>query len=168
MKSITHFIDKILEKILILLFGLMVSVVTWQVFTRFLLNSPSSFTEELSTYLLIWISLLGAVYALRKQAHLGIDIITSRLSGRSKKISTYIIHFFIILFSFFVLMWGGIRLVWMTLQLNQISASLQIKIGYIYFILPISGLLMIYYSIYFLINEKNNNFQSTISKDYLN
>jgi TRAP-type C4-dicarboxylate transport system permease small subunit len=168
MKSITHFIDKILERILILLFGLMVSVVTWQVFTRFLLNSPSSFTEELSTYLLIWISLLGAVYALRKQAHLGIDIITSRLSGRGKEISTYIIHFFIILFSLFVFMWGGIRLVWVTLQLNQISASLQIKIGYIYVILPISGLLMIYYSIYFLVNEKNKSFQTTISKNYLN
>jgi TRAP-type C4-dicarboxylate transport system permease small subunit len=65
-------------------------------------------------------------------------------------------------------MWGGIRLVWVTLQLNQISASLQIKIGYIYVILPISGLLMIYYSIYFLVNEKNNSFQTTISKNYLN
>lgn len=168
MNRLTVIIDNLLEKILIILFGLMVTVVTWQVFTRFLLNNPSSFTEELSTYLLIWISLLGAVYALRRQAHLGIDIITARLSGRAKDLSTYIIHFLIIVFSAFVLIWGGMRLVWVTLQLNQISASLEIKIGYIYTILPISGLLMIYYSIDFLLNEKSEKFQSPISKDYLN
>ena len=168
MKRLTAIIDNILEKILIVLFGLMVLVVTWQVFTRYLLNSPSSFTEELSTYFLIWISLLGAVYALRKQAHLGIDILTNRLSGSAKKLSHYIIHFAIIAFSLFVLIWGGVRLVWVTLQLNQISASLEIKIGYIYFVFPISGLLMIYYSIHFLLYEKSKKLRTSISEDNLN
>ena len=72
MKAFTQLIDSILEKILVVLFGIMILVITWQVFSRFVLNSPSSFTEELSTYILIWISLLGATYAFRKKSHIGI------------------------------------------------------------------------------------------------
>ena len=154
MKAFTQLIDSILEKILVVLFGIMILVITWQVFSRFVLNSPSSFTEELSTYILIWISLLGATYAFRKKSHIGIDILTNKLSEPFNKFSKYIIHFVNILFFSFVFVWGGLNLVMITLQLNQISASLQIKIGYIYFILPISGLLMIYYSIYFLLNDE--------------
>ncbi|RPG59593.1 MAG: TRAP transporter small permease [Flavobacteriales bacterium TMED235] len=154
MKALTQLIDSILEKILVVLFGIMILVITWQVFSRFVLNSPSSFTEELSTYILIWISLLGATYAFRKKSHIGIDILTNKLSEPFDKFSKYIIHFANILFFSFVFVWGGLHLVMITLQLNQISASLKIKIGYIYFILPISGLLMIYYSIYFLLNDE--------------
>ena len=154
MKAFTQLIDSILEKILVVLFGIMILVITWQVFSRFVLNSPSSFTEELSTYILIWISLLGATYAFRKKSHIGIDILTNKLSEPFDKFSKYIIHFVNILFFSFVFVWGGLNLVMITLQLNQISASLQIKIGYIYFILPMSGLLMIYYSIYFLLNDE--------------
>ena len=154
MKAFTQLIDSILEKILVVLFGIMILVITWQVFSRFVLNSPSSFTEELSTYILIWISLLGATYAFRKKSHIGIDILTNKLSEPFDKFSKYIIHFANILFFSFVFVWGGLNLVMITLQLNQISASLKIKIGYIYFILPISGLLMIYYSIYFLLNDE--------------
>ncbi len=159
MKIITQLIDILLEKILVILFGMMTLTVTWQVFSRFALNSPSSFTEELSTYILIWISLLGGVYAFRKKAHIGIDILTNKLSEPFDKFSHYFIHFANILFFSFVFVWGGLNLVMITLQLNQISASLKIKIGYIYFILPICGLLMIYYSIYFLLYNK------TILKD---
>ena len=154
MKTITQLIDNFIEKILVILFAMMTLTVTWQVFSRFVLNSPSSYTEELSTYILIWISLLGGVYAFRKKAHIGIDILTNKLSKPFDKFSKYIIHFANILFFSFVFVWGGLNLVMITLQLNQISASLKIKIGYIYFILPISGLLMIYYSIYFLLNDE--------------
>ena len=65
MKAFTQLIDSILEKILVVLFGIMILVITWQVF-QVCTDSPSSFTEELSTYILIWISLLGATYAFRK------------------------------------------------------------------------------------------------------
>ena len=159
MKAFTQLIDSILEKILVVLFGIMILVVTWQVFSRFVLNSPSSFTEELSTYILIWISLLGATYAFRKKSHIGIDILTNKLSEPFDKFSKYIIHFANILFFSFVFVWGGLYLVMVTLQLNQISASLEIKIGYIYLILPISGSLRIYYSIYFLLHN------NTLTKD---
>lgn len=148
MKSLTAWIDKTLEQLLVVLMAIMVIVVTWQVTTRYLLNSPSSYTEELATYLLIWISLLGAAYALRLRAHLGVDILTHKLQGNAKRTSELIIYTAIILFSLVVLVVGGIRLVSITLQLDQLSAAFKVPVGYIYLVLPLSGLLMIYYSIY--------------------
>ena len=147
MKALTQLIDAALKKILVWLMALMVIVVTWQVITRYVLNSPSSYTEELSTYLLIWISLLGAAWALRNRAHLGIDIFTRKLEGRAKTVSQLIIYSAVIAFAVIVFVYGGSRLVYMTLYLNQLSAAFKVPVGYVYTVIPISGMLMIYYAI---------------------
>lgn len=147
MKALTQLIDAALKKILVWLMALMVIVVTWQVITRYILNSPSSYTEELSTYLLIWISLLGAAWALRNRAHLGIDILTRKLEGRAKIVSQLIIYTAVIAFAVIVFVYGGSRLVFTTLYLNQLSAAFKVPVGYVYTVIPISGMLMIYYAI---------------------
>ena len=150
MKKLTSVIDSILSKVLIVLMAVMVLDVTWQVITRFILKHPSSFTEELANFLLIWIGLLGASYALRTKAHLGIDVLTYKLKGVKRYISSLFINTCIFLFSFAVLVLGGIRLVQITLDLNQISAALGIKMGCVYTVLPLTGLLMMYYSLFFI------------------
>ncbi|MGH1364087.1 MAG: TRAP transporter small permease [Calditrichia bacterium] len=147
MKSAVAIIDQVLEKLLVFIMGLMVVVVTWQVVTRYVLNDPSSYTAELATYLLIWVSMLGAAYALRLRAHLGIDIVTVKLTGSAKKFSEIFIYSMIILFSALFFVYGGSYLVYVTLTVKQLSAAFQLPVGYIYLVLPISGLLMIFYSI---------------------
>ncbi len=139
-------VDKILAGTLIVLMVIMVVAVSWQVATRYLLNSPSSYTEELASYLLIWISLLGASYALRMRAHLGIDIVVQRLGSKKRKAARLFAYVVVILFSLLTLVFGGGWLVYVTLDLNQLSAAFQLPIGYVYLALPVSGLLMIYYS----------------------
>lgn len=79
MDKLTKAITKALEKILIVLMAVIVIDVSWQIFTRFVLRDPSSFSEELAGFLLIWIGLLGASYALYTRVHLGIDILTAKL-----------------------------------------------------------------------------------------
>lgn len=150
MKNIVKWIDSFLSWFLVVLMLAMVLDVSWQVFTRFVLNNPSSFTEELATFLLIWIGLLGAAYALRQKAHLGIDVITVKLPPRKRFLWEFFIYGNVILFSVLVLILGGIRLVSITLYLNQISAALRVKMGYIYTVLPITGMLLIFYAIFFM------------------
>jgi TRAP-type C4-dicarboxylate transport system permease small subunit len=116
------------------------------------LRDPSSFTEELATFLLIWIALLGSAYALRQKAHLGIDILTIKMKTETRYVWEFLIYSVVILFSILVLIWGGSRLVSITLQLNQISPALRVKMGYVYSVVPITGFLMIFYSMYFMIN----------------
>ncbi len=154
MKKFTEMLDNFLKNLLVLLMALMTVVVTWQVVTRYVLNSPSSYTEELSTYLLIWISLLGTAYALRLRAHLGIDVLTRKLQGKARQISNLIIYVSVIVFAAAVLVYGGLHLVYVTLHLNQLSAAFRVPVGYIYLVLPLSGLLIIYYAIYLLLHPE--------------
>ena len=141
---------RILIYFLTFLMGFMVIVVTWQIFTRFILNDPSIYSEEIAGFLLIWIGMLGSTYALLKRSHIGIDIITKNLSGREKNISELFIYFVIILFALSVLVFGGCRLVYITFSLNQISPALGIKMAYVYCVVPISGIIMIIYSFDFI------------------
>ncbi|MBN2030092.1 TRAP transporter small permease [bacterium] len=147
MNKLTQILTKMLGLFLITLMGILVLNVTWQVVTRFILRNPSAFTEELAGFLLIWIGLLGASYALHTKAHLGIDIFTIKLTGFKKQMIEVAIYTIIILFAFFVMIIGGFRLVQLTLKLNQISPTLGIKMGYVYLVIPLSGLFFIYYSI---------------------
>jgi TRAP-type C4-dicarboxylate transport system permease small subunit len=140
-------IDLVLRRFLIILMALIVLAVTWQVFTRFIIQDPSSYTEELARFLLIWIGILGAAYALRTRAHLGIDLIAQRVGEKDRKRIQVTVYSTVIFFAFFVMVVGGIRLVNITFSLNQISAAMGIRMGYIYTVLPLSGILMIIYSL---------------------
>lgn len=140
-------IDKILGTLLIILMIILVLDVVWQVAARYLVKSPSSFTDELARFLLMWVGLFGAAYAHGKKRHLAIDILPSKLSGKKKVNLLIFINVMVILFALTVLVIGGIRLVYITLTLDQISPALRIPLGYVYLSLPLSGLFMIYYGI---------------------
>ncbi len=150
LRNIKTSVDKVLEWTLIVLMAANVLNVLWQVFTRFVLKNPSSFTEELARYLLIWVGLLGASYVAGRKMHLAIDVVINRLKGRARHLSEYFIEVSIFVFALFVMVFGGLRLVIITLTLNQISAVLRIKLGYVYFVLPLSGLLLMFYSLLFI------------------
>lgn len=157
MQKVSDWITKILAYILIILMALMVLDVSWQVITRFIMKNPSSFTEELARFLLIWIGVLGASYAYKTNAHLGIDILTYRLTGVKKKISQITVASLVMLFAIFIMVIGGMRLVQLTFTLNQLSAAMEIKMGFIYLVIPLSGILTIFYSIGFIIDAIKEN-----------
>ncbi len=135
-----------LSWLLILLMAAMVLNVLWQVWTRFVLRDPSSYTEELARYLLIWLGLLGAGYGVGHRVHLSIDLLRARLPQRGRLRLEFLIEILILLFAVAVLVVGGSRLVSMTLFLGQVSAALQIKLGYVYLALPLSGCLIAFFS----------------------
>lgn len=116
--------------------------VLWQVFTRFVLSNPSSYTEELARYLLIWIGLIGAAYASGRQLHLAIDLFPRRLVGARKRLVQVAIRVVVLVFALGVLTLGGTKLVMLTLSLGQTSAALGIPMGWVYLALPLSGVLM--------------------------
>ncbi len=146
-------VDKILEWILIALMAANVLNVLWQVFTRFVLKNPSSFTEELARYLLIWVGLLGASYVSGQKMHLAINVVVERLRRGTRDIVELCVQLFIFLFAGFVMVIGGFRLVAITFTLNQISAALRIKLGYIYIVLPLSGLAIMFYAFVFFLEK---------------
>ena len=138
------------------LMALMLISVVWQVFTRYVLGEASDFTDELARYLLIWIGTLGAAYISGKKMHLAIDLLPEKLSGKANYRLNVVISLFVMVFALFVMIIGGLRLVYITFTLEQTSATLQIPLAYVYAILPISGMLIIYYKILDILNLKKD------------
>lgn len=141
-------IDKLLGNILIVIMGAMVLNVIWQVFTRFVLRDPSSFTDELSRYLMIWLGILGAAYVSGKNMHVAIDILQQKFSKLTQDKIKRLIAIIIISFAFFALVVGGLRLVYITYVLGQHSAALHLPMALVYMVIPISGSLIIFYKIH--------------------
>ncbi len=138
-------IDHILETTLVILMGVMTLDVLWGVFTRYVMGAQASWSEELARFLLIWIGILGAAYAAGKKMHLAIDLYPTSLPVHKQKRLYIFIHSLVILFCLSVLIVGGIRLVYVTSTLGQVSAALGLPLAVVYTIVPISGLLVIYY-----------------------
>lgn len=143
--------NKVLELFLVVITSILVIDVLWQVFSRYVLNSPSSFTDELAGYLLIWVSLMGAAYVTGTKEHLAIDILLQKSSPLRQRILKIIIQSVILAFAAAVMVIGGSWLVYTRFVLDVKSAALQIPLGYVYIVLPLSGLIIAYYSIFHLI-----------------
>ncbi|NLS13764.1 TRAP transporter small permease [Vibrio sp. SM6] len=140
-------IDQVVLAVCSLAILTLVVTVTWQVFSRYVLNDPSSFTDELARYTMIWFGLLGASYLFGKNGHLAITLFISAVSEPLKKWAYLMINIVSLLFINLAMIKGGIQLIGRTMQ--QFSPALQMPMAYVYLILPIAGVLM---SVYIIIN----------------
>ncbi|MBN1788370.1 MAG: TRAP transporter small permease [Sedimentisphaerales bacterium] len=146
LKSVKKILDRSLELLIMVVVAILVVDVLWQVFTRFILKDPSTWSEELAVFMLIWVSLLGGAVALSRGAHLGIDYFVGKLSPIKRLYTEVFVFLCILLFSFCVMILGGMDLVVTTLHLEQVSPALGVKIGYVYLAVPISGFFLVLYS----------------------
>ncbi|WP_084140202.1 TRAP transporter small permease [Lacticigenium naphthae] len=145
MKQIRTYLDKIMRVINALVFAILSLLTIWQVSTRYLLSDPSTWSEELASYLFAWVTLLGAAYVFGKREHMNIPIITDKVSPKTQRILAIINESIIFLFAIFVLVYGGLSIT--SLTMGQMSSSLPIKMGYFYAAIPISGVFIAIYSV---------------------
>ncbi len=145
-RTIKTVLDRSLEVLVMVVVAVLVLDVLWQVFTRFILNDPSTWTEELAVFLLIWVSLLGAAVALGRGAHLGIDYFVGKLPERTRLATEVFVFFCVAAFSALVMLIGGVDLVRSTLELGQESPALGVRMGYVYLAVPISGFFLTLYA----------------------
>ena len=151
---------KILEWVMIVIFALLVLDVLFQVFSRYVLGTSFTWTEEFARFALIWMTILGAAYLSGKKEHLSMDFLYQKFSASNQKKVAILIEFLIFLFAFVVMVIGGLNLVYTTLHLEQLSGTLRIPLGYIYAIMPFSGFLIMCFSVYHIsktIKNKNAN-----------
>ncbi|MDC3260379.1 TRAP transporter small permease [Winogradskyella sp.] len=147
-------IDKIVERLVLSVLTLMLLSVILQVFSRYVLRSPSTVTDEISSFSLIWVGLLGAAYASGKHLHLAIDLIPEKTVKNKQWLFDGIVYLSVTFFALTVMVIGGLRLVQLSFQFEQNSATLNIPMGLIYLIVPISGLLVCYYNIDTLLKNR--------------
>ena len=145
MNLIENRLNTILEKILVVILSVMVINVSWQVFSRYVLANPSSFTDELARYLMIWLGVVGTAYVSGKKLHVAIDILPDKLSPKRQVKLKKIINLIIILFATLIFIVGGSNLVYLSYILGQKSAALQIPLYVVYLCIPLSGLCIVFF-----------------------
>lgn len=142
-----HALKTLIDKIVLIFCGFsiisLVLTVSWQVFSRYVLNDPSSWTDELARYLMIWFGLAGASYLFGKNGHLAITLFVGSIKASHQKYCYLVINFVSIAFINAAMLKGGIQLIGRTT--TQLSPALQLPMSYVYMILPISAVLMTLY-----------------------
>lgn len=138
-------LDKAIEGFIVVLLTIMVFIALWQVASRYVFNSPSTVSEELLRYSLIWLAMIGSAYMFGLRDHMAMTFLKEKFSENVQQKLTILSEVVIILFSISVLLYGGVNITMLTM--NQVSAALGIPMGYVYMVLPISGILIIYYSL---------------------
>jgi TRAP-type C4-dicarboxylate transport system permease small subunit len=150
MPTIRRFLDIFLGTSCSLLLVSMVSVLCWQVISRYVFNDPSTYTEELLRLGLVWLSLLGAAYSAGRGSHMAIDLLRDLSRGRIRKFLKLLVPISFIIFSIYVLILGGLHS--MQISSKQLTAVLQLPMSIFYAALPVCGVLLILYAILNLID----------------
>ena len=149
MTAVKNVLDRILTWICVMLFAALVLDVSWQVFARQVLNQPSGWSEELAKYLFIWLGLFGSALVFGERGHIAVDFAVKKLPNAGQVILSVVVQLAILTFTGMVLLWGGylvVQLAW-----NQNLTGLPVNVGPLYLALPISGVLIAFYTIYHLV-----------------
>ncbi len=149
-------IDKVLEVVLCALLSLLVIDVLWQVASRYVLSSPSSVTDEIAGFLLVWVGLLGSAYCFGSGDHLAVDLLLHRANATTQYRLKLIIDGIVAIFVASVMVIGGGWLVYTRFYLGVTSPSLALNLGYVYAVLPLSGVITLYYAVDNIIQSINS------------
>ena len=117
------------DAVVVVLFLAMTITVIIQVFFRFVIQSPLRWTEELARYLMIWLVLMASAIAMRNRSHLQVDVLTSALPQKPKRILTAIVDLLTIVF-LCIMTYFGFKVVQSTMA--QTSPAMQIPMALIY------------------------------------
>ena len=144
MKQLRNAMTYILNGLAGISFLAMVILTCWQVFTRYILQNPSSWSEELVSYLFAWMALLGASLVTSERGHMNIPALVERMPEGMKKAFSIFAELIAFAFSAVILVFGGVQIT--SLAMGQMTSSLGVAIGIFYFVLPLSGILNMIYT----------------------
>lgn len=112
----------------------------WQIFTRWILGNPSTFTEEFMRYMLIWASMVGSAYCFYKDKHLSLDLFSAKAKGNMKVILSIFTELMILFFVGYVFIYGGARI---AMNATNYSSVMRLPYKFLYSVLPISGIFIV-------------------------
>lgn len=144
-KKFDVLLNKILEIITTVCMGAVIIISFLQVFFRYVLSKPLSWSQEAIMILFVYSILFGAALALKRSEHLQVNIFENMPEFLKKliRVLEHIVVFMVIIALFYY----GYILVQSNLQSGQTVGLIPIKKGYVYLAIPISALFMLYYQV---------------------
>ncbi|MBB6479995.1 TRAP transporter small permease [Spirochaeta isovalerica] len=132
-------IEKLFNMVLISFTTAMFIIVIFNVFMRFVLNNSIGWADELSRFIFIWISFLGAVLAYKSDEHVGLSFIVDKIKSSAVRKSLFFIQRLAVLFVLLIMTYYGYIV---TISAKNVSPALSITLSTVYMIVPFCALLM--------------------------
>lgn len=120
--------------------GIMTIVTFTAAVNRFTFKIPMPWSEELVRYLLLWDSIIAAAYGISVKAHVGIDVISSKMAPVGKRVMKIITSIFALVF-LGIMFYFGLKLT--INSIPQISPAMQISVSFVNASLPFGAVCMI-------------------------
>lgn len=153
MAQVRKTLNSILNVLAGVSFIIMVVLTCWQVFTRYILKNPSSWSEEMVGYLFGWMALFGASLVVGERGHMNIPVVIERFNMNVRKGFAVFGELVGLAFSATILTYGGFQIA--NLAMGQMTSSLGVAIGTFYWVMPICGILNVIYNVLNIIDICN-------------
>ena len=139
--TIKKFLDNFEEYFIVWTLALMTILVFAQVVMRYVFHNSLAWSEEMSRYLFLWCSWIGASYAVKVRSHFRVECFVNAIKGQARKYYELVI--LVIWFLFSVGMtWYGTNLIIFMHESGQISSAMQIPMTIPYASVPVGCALM--------------------------
>ena len=135
--------------------GLMLVIIFLQVVSRYIFNHSFEWSEELARFLFVWTVFIGSALIIGDKGHMAVKLLGEKLKGTKAGI---VLNLFIELCSLVFILILIVQGAKMTkVMMFQTSPALGVPMGYVYLIIPVSGVLMLLYFIRDVLNIFNRN-----------
>lgn len=141
---------KYVEFIMVSLTIIMVALVTYQVFERYVLHYTPPWSEELAVYLMIWFGIIGIAAGVRRGSHMALNYFADKMPEKVQNALEYVKYVLILIYSA-ILTYEGIVMVELTM--SQKSPAIGLPVGYVYLALPVSTVLIILFTLELLVKK---------------
>ena len=140
MKTLEKILDSVMRFLMALSMFILVAFGTWQIFSRWVLKDPSTFTDELLRYVLIISGMIGSAYCFYRDEHLALTLVTDKAKGTFKFVLNLFIEACILFFVIYVFIYGGLKL---SATATNVSSVMRIPMKTLYLIEPVCGVMIV-------------------------
>ena len=148
--GIMDYLARFVEFVMVSLTVIMIALVTYQVFERYVLHYTPPWSEELAVYLMIWFGILGIAAGVRRKSHMALEYFANKFPEPVQK-GLRLFNYVLMLIYTSVLFYEGINMVELTM--SQKSPAMGLSVGYVYLALPVSAVLMVLFILEALVKE---------------
>jgi TRAP-type C4-dicarboxylate transport system permease small subunit len=140
MAALRWLYNNLIEWVVGLLLLAIVLITIWQVFIRYVLNSPSAWSDEIAQLLLVWAAFLGSAIGIKRNSHIQIDFAAALLPTPARRFAVLFVNALVLVVAVSMTVYG-----WQFYfnTGNDTSTSLGFSRNLFYLPIPISGMLMI-------------------------
>lgn len=140
LRSTCAFLDQVTWVLGMFLLAIMSALVIGEVGMRYAFGSSTTWVEELTRYLMVWMTMLAASSAIRRAELIGVTLLVDRLSPIKRRVVMSVAHCLVLAFLCLVV-YHGINLVERSFVLS--APALRIPMAWVYLAVPVGGILMI-------------------------